>query len=162
MIRRCKWTRSAQAGFTLVEVLIVTAVIGIIAAVAIPSLLQARLQARAAAIVADFHSVQHAALEFFLDHNRFPPDRQPCEEPVELQHYIGSTLLWRPAGEQFCYDWENWVRPDGTPMHPQTGILIGFSVVTQDIRLVAAIRKSSGLEVRRTVGNNYTFVIEAI
>ena len=80
---------------------------------------------------------------------------------MELLRYIGASLSWDQRGD-FCYDWENWVRPDGTPMHPQTGIDVGFSVVTQDQRLVEALRKVSLLDLRRTVGNNYTFVIEGI
>jgi prepilin-type N-terminal cleavage/methylation domain-containing protein len=50
----------AKQGFTLIELLVVISIIGVLAAVALVSLNNARRQAQATKIVADFRGIQHA------------------------------------------------------------------------------------------------------
>jgi type IV pilus assembly protein PilA len=53
-----------QKGFSLVELLIVVAIILIIAAIAIPNLLRARMQANEASAVSSMHSVNTAQIAY--------------------------------------------------------------------------------------------------
>ena len=53
-----------QKGFSLIELLIVVAIILIIAAIAIPSLLKARMQANEASAVASIHSLNTSELAY--------------------------------------------------------------------------------------------------
>ena len=53
-----------QKGFSLIELLIVVAIILIIAAIAIPSLLKARMQANEASAVASIHAVNTSELAY--------------------------------------------------------------------------------------------------
>jgi type IV pilus assembly protein PilA len=56
-LNNSKVSRNRQAGFSLIELLIVVAIILIIAAIAIPSLLKARIAANESSAVTSVHSV---------------------------------------------------------------------------------------------------------
>ncbi len=58
--------------FTLIELLIVVAIIGILAAIAVPNFLNAQVRARIARVEADFRSVATALESYHLDHNFYP------------------------------------------------------------------------------------------
>jgi len=53
-----------EAGFTLIEMLIVTTVVGVIAGVAVPNLLSSRLAANEAAVIATMRAVSTAQFQF--------------------------------------------------------------------------------------------------
>jgi len=60
------------------------------------------------------------------------------------------------------YDWENWVRANGTPKHRFTGVLYGMSITTTNMSLVDAIREIYDGPFHYTLGRNYTFVMTPI
>src|SRR6202007_1016506 len=61
---RALFMKGAQKGFSLIELLIVVAIILIIAAIAIPNLLRARIQANEASAAASLHALNTAEISY--------------------------------------------------------------------------------------------------
>lgn len=150
--------RTKEAGFTLIELLIVVAIIGIIINIAIPSLYSALYRAKAARIMEDYITLRTMASQHYVDHSYWPPETGPGVEPPELTSYLKGRLVWTHADYQ--YDWELWVDSSGNPTEPATGVLVGFSIVTNDPALAAALHKIFQGTILDTIPNHTTFVIE--
>lgn len=60
--------RSKKA-FTLVEIMIVVAIIGLLAAIAIPNFIKARTQARKNICISNLRTIYHAMEEYMIDMN---------------------------------------------------------------------------------------------
>lgn len=63
-----------QRGFTLIELLITVAIIGIIAAIAIPNMLMAVQRAKVNRTLADLRTISEAISLFMLDYSECPDD----------------------------------------------------------------------------------------
>lgn len=63
-----------KMAFTLIELLIVVAIIGILAAIAVPNFLNAQIRAKTARVQADIKMLDTAIQTYYLDHNDVPPD----------------------------------------------------------------------------------------
>ncbi|MCL6482029.1 MAG: prepilin-type N-terminal cleavage/methylation domain-containing protein [Firmicutes bacterium] len=66
--------RNKQKGFSLIELLIVVAIILIIAAIAIPNLLRSRMAANEASAVGSLRTLNTAAVTYASQCGGFPPD----------------------------------------------------------------------------------------
>ena len=66
-----------KSAFTLIELLIVVAIIGILAAIAVPNFLNAQTRAKLAKVQGDFKAYGTAIEIYILDNNN-PPWDQPC------------------------------------------------------------------------------------
>lgn len=62
-----------KRAFTLIELLIVVAIIGILAAIAVPNFLNAQTRAKLARVYADIDALELALNSYRLDQNLFPP-----------------------------------------------------------------------------------------
>ncbi len=71
-----------REAFTLIELLIVVAIIGILAAIAVPNFMNAQTRAKVARAKADLRSLATALESYFLDHNDYP-----CDETNSSLYY---------------------------------------------------------------------------
>ncbi len=150
--------RQREGGFTLLELLIVCGVIGIIANIAIPALYAALYRAKAAKIIEDYNMISTMVHQHYADHSFYPLDEGPGVEPPELTPYLQGRLVW--THEDYVYDWELWEDGSGNPTEPSTGVLVGFSIVTNDPDLAAAVHRIYKGTLLDTIPNHTTFVIE--
>src|ERR1700685_2348959 len=89
-----------KAGFTLVEIMIVVAIIGLLAAIAIPNFVKARATSQANACINNLRQIDAAANEFALEQGKKTSDA--ISYPGDLTPYIklnsASHIPGCPAG----------------------------------------------------------------
>ena len=147
-------------GFTLIELMLVVAIIGILAAIALPAMEHAMWRARAAKVISDFYVVRDATMKYYVDNGHYPPDMWPGQEIPDLTDDLSNISWTQPWGGS--YDWDVWLNAAGQPTQGQTGVAIGFSVVTDDERFLSKLYKLYKGDLRPTLANHHTFVIQSL
>ena len=84
-----------KGGFTLVEIMIVVAIIGLLAAIAVPNFMRARTNAQTNACIANLKQIDGAMTLWALDENKTGTDTVTMADLVS--DYIKSTPAC-PAG----------------------------------------------------------------
>lgn len=143
----------------MVEVVTVAVVMGTLVRIAMPNFHDVLLKARAAEVIGDFETVRVAVFNYHVDHLQWPADAYAGQVPAGLEEYLPEGFDFVRAG--YRLDWENWVLPNGLPKDPESGVLLGISIVTEDRALGQAMVDLLGSAMASyTLGDTYTFVVE--
>ena len=100
-----------KKAFTLIELLIVVAIIAILAAIAVPNFLEAQTRAKVSRAVSDMRTLATAIESYYVDNNKYPPFKIPgflqgvaCTTPgvtgtaVTNSQFSGRSIV----GTGFC------------------------------------------------------------
>jgi general secretion pathway protein G len=89
--------RTGQRGFTLIEIMVVVIIIGLLAAVIVPSVISKVDEARVTKAKADIQSLETALTMFRLDNSKYPTTDQGLQA-LMVQPTDPSIRHWRPGG----------------------------------------------------------------
>src|SRR5215468_4859487 len=94
---------SNKAGFTLVEIMIVVAIIGLLAAIAIPNFVKARSTSQANACINNLRQIDAAANQWALENKK--TTSSTISYPSDLTPYVklnsASSIPGCPAGGNY-------------------------------------------------------------
>lgn len=147
-----------KRGFTIVEILVVMAIVGILAGLAIPNMRTVLMRARATEVAGDFEVVRVAAAQYHADRSSWPSETSLGVVPPELTDYLPPGFTFQGNGYEL--DYERWDLPSGLPGDPNTRTLIGVSVTTDTEELGNAVAQFLGGSILFSVGNTHTVVID--
>ena len=156
--RASRPTRTARrrAGFSLIELMTVMAVIGLLAAISVPRYRDMKRRAYSANIVSDFNTVRVASYNYWADNNAYPPDGGSGSPPPALVPYLPQNFQF--SNPQYTLDYDVWP----SPFNP-TQLVVGVTVTSGDqelVNMVARNIKSGGMGIN--VGNGYTYIFAGL
>ena len=99
------------SGFTLIEVMIVVVILGILAAVVIPRILDRPDQARVTAAKADIAGIQQALKLYRLDNTFYPSTDQGLQALVVKPATTPQPANWKQGGYLERLPNDPWARP---------------------------------------------------
>ncbi len=108
--------RNMKKGFTLMELMIVVAVLAILAAILIPNFRGITADAKNSTAKADLRNLKMAVILYQNQFNVLPDDSSSAKFEESLQNYSPRVVdrvpvdPWSPSGAKYQYD----VAPDGT------------------------------------------------
>ncbi len=101
--------RSRRRGFTLIEIMVVLVILGVMAALIVPNLLDRTDDARATAARTDISNLMQALKLYKLDNQRFPTSEQGLEALVRKPSSGPVPANWKSYVEKLPND--PWGKP---------------------------------------------------
>ncbi|MBA2965381.1 MULTISPECIES: type II secretion system major pseudopilin GspG [Ramlibacter] len=101
--------RLAQAGFTLIELMVVLVIIGVLAALIVPNVLDRADDARVTAAKTDVNNLMQALKLYRLDNQRYPTAEQGLQALVARPTAAPAPMNWKQYLERLPND--PWGRP---------------------------------------------------
>lgn len=157
-IERC--TRAPRrAAFTLVEIMIVVAVIGLLAAIAIPNFVRARNVSQGVRVANDLRIFGDGFAVYSFEKGTYPPDSHEVLPSVpDIEQYVDAARFTAPTVIGGRYNWE------GPDSYPYAGVSVsGSSLSVAELRRVDQVVDDGDLDTgnyRRPSNGRFTYIIE--
>lgn len=163
-LRNCeenRVVRSRKQGFTLVEIMIVVAIIGLLAALAIPAFMRSRRRAEVTKVANDLRVFAEGFRLYCLENGLYPPDTH-ITLPAGMTDYIRQDD-WdtQPWGGSYNWEGPSWGEGGG---YPYAGIALfetqaDAETLTELDEMVDNGDLTSG-NFRLTPNDRYTYIFE--
>jgi len=102
------WRQSAARGFTLIELMVVLVIIGVLAALIVPNVLERADDARTMAAKTDVNNLVQALKLYKLDNQRYPTAEQGLQALVVKPTANPVPPNWKPYLDKLPNDpWNN-------------------------------------------------------
>ena len=97
-------TRTAQRGFTLIELMVVLVIIGVLAALIVPNVIERADDARVTAARTDINNLMQALKLYRLDNQRYPTAEQGLQALLVRPTAGPAAPNWKPYVEKLPND----------------------------------------------------------
>lgn len=152
-----RYTGAGCDAFTLVEIMVVVAIVGILVSIGIPSFAKARNQSRISRYLNDIRQAIDYIELYATENGSYPPDRMPRQAPDGLHEYV-KRFDWSadtPLGGQWDWDFQS------------VGITAGVTVIGATASLADLLQVDQKIDdgnlvtgrFRRTGAGGYTYVV---
>jgi general secretion pathway protein G len=97
-------SRTAQRGFTLIELMVVLVIIGVLAALIVPNVIERADDARVTAARTDINNLMQALKLYRLDNQRYPTAEQGLQSLLTRPTTGPAAPNWKPYIEKLPND----------------------------------------------------------